>query len=146
MPRLFTGLEIPPEIGETLSGLRGGLPGARWIDPVTSLAITLIIGLGSWRLLRDALKMGLLAVPAGIDQGQVRAFLQSQPGVTAVHDLHIWPMSTTQVALTCHLVMPGGCPGDGFLHDARDMLQHVECLVHQLDQAALSRSILTQWE
>jgi cobalt-zinc-cadmium efflux system protein len=68
--------------------------------------------------------MGLLAVPAGIDQGKVRAFLETQPGVTAVHDLHIWPMSTTENAITAHLVMPRGYPGDAFLHDLAHELEH----------------------
>jgi cobalt-zinc-cadmium efflux system protein len=68
--------------------------------------------------------MGLLAVPEGIDQAKVRAFIESQPGVTAVHDLHIWPMSTTENAITAHLVMPGGYPGDRFLHDLAHRLEH----------------------
>ena len=90
--------------------------GANWIDPVTSLAITLLIGWGSWGLLRESLSLGLAGVPAGIDEGAVRAYLAGAPGVSAVHDLHIWPMSTTETALTAHLVMPGGAPGDAFLH------------------------------
>jgi len=110
--------------GVVLAGIAVMLTGARWIDPVTSLVITLVIGWGSWGLLRDALKMGLLAVPEGIDQGKVRSFLESQPGVTAVHDLHIWPMSTTENAITAHLVMPGGFPGDKFLHDLAHRLEH----------------------
>jgi len=63
-------------------------------------------------------------VPAGIDEGAVRAFLLGRPGVSAVHDLHIWPMSTTETALTAHLVMPGGCPGDAFLHELGHELHH----------------------
>ena len=110
--------------GVVLAGIAVLLTGARWIDPVTSLAITLIIGWGSWGLLREALKMGLLAVPEGIDQAKVRAFLEGQAGVTAVHDLHIWPMSTTENAITAHLVMPAGYPGDRFLHDLAHRLSH----------------------
>ena len=89
---------------------------AQWIDPVTSLIITGVIAWGSWGLLREALKMGMLAVPEGIDEAQVRDFLASQSGVSAVHDLHIWPMSTTETAMTAHIVMPDGHPGDSFLH------------------------------
>ena len=89
---------------------------AQWIDPVTSLIITGVIAWGSWGLLREALKMGMLAVPEGIDEAQVRDFLASQSGVSAVHDLHIWPMSTTETAMTAHIVMPDGHPGDNFLH------------------------------
>ena len=90
--------------------------GWNWVDPVTSLAITAIIALGSWSLLRESVQLGLLGVPASINQDAVRAFLAAQPGVTAVHDLHIWPMSTTETALTAHLTIPTGHPGDAFLH------------------------------
>ena len=110
--------------GVVIAGIGVLLTGARWIDPVSSLLITLVIAWGSWGLLRDSLKMGLLAVPEGIDQPRVRAFLESQPGVAAVHDLHIWPMSTTETAITAHLVMPGGFPGDRFLHDLAQRLEH----------------------
>jgi cobalt-zinc-cadmium efflux system protein len=68
--------------------------------------------------------MGLHGVPDGVDHHAVRLFLASQPGVAAVHDLHIWPMSTTETALTAHLVMPGGHPGDQFLHDLAQRLAH----------------------
>ena len=110
--------------GVVLAGLLVFLTGARWIDPVTSLVITGVIAWGSWSLLRDAVKMGLLAVPDGIDESAVRGFLAAQPGVSAVHDLHIWPMSTTETALTAHLVMPGGHPGDAFLHELAHELEH----------------------
>ena len=110
--------------GVVIAGIGITLTGAGWIDPVTSLVITLVIAWGSWGLLRDALRMGLLAVPDGIDQAKVRSFLESQPGVSAVHDLHIWPMSTTENAITAHLVMPGGFPGDRFLHDLAHQLAH----------------------
>ena len=90
--------------------------GFAWIDPVTSLVITGIIAAGSWSLLRESMRMGLLAVPDGINHGSVRQFLANQPGISEVHDLHIWPMSTTETALTAHIVMPEGHPGDEFLH------------------------------
>ncbi|MGN6356064.1 MAG: cation diffusion facilitator family transporter, partial [Novosphingobium sp.] len=86
--------------GVVLAGLAILATGLQWIDPVTSLVITAVIGIGSWGLLRDSVKLGLLGVPDGIDEAKVRAFLADQPGVTAVHDLHIWPMSTTETALT----------------------------------------------
>lgn len=110
--------------GVVLAGIAILLTGLGWIDPLVSLAITAIIGWGSWGLLKDAVKMGLLAVPDGIEVEAVRGFLADQPGVGAVHDLHIWPMSTTETALTAHLVMPGGYPGDGFLHGLADQLEH----------------------
>ncbi len=110
--------------GVVLAGLAVTLTGALWIDPVTSLIITGVIALGSWSLLRDAVTMGLLAVPQGIDEGAVRRFLGAQPGVGSVHDLHIWPMSTTETALTVHLEMPHGHPGDAFLHALANALEH----------------------
>jgi cobalt-zinc-cadmium efflux system protein len=110
--------------GVVLAGVAVLLTGARWIDPVTSLVITLVIAWGSWGLLRDSLRMGMLAVPDGIDLAAVRSFLEAQPGVTAVHDLHVWPMSTTENAITAHLVMPAGYPGDRFLHDLGQAIEH----------------------
>jgi len=97
-------------------GLAVFLTGQGWIDPVASLAITVGLAWGSWDLLKDAVKMGLLAVPRHIDEEAVRAFLAGHDGIAAVHDLHIWGMSTTESALTAHLVMPSGAPGDAFLH------------------------------
>ena len=108
--------------GVVVAGLAIALTGLAWIDPLTSLGIVALIGWSSWGLLRDAVRMGLLAVPAGIDEAAVRGFLGSLPGVGAVHDLHIWPMSTTETALTAHLVIPTGHPGDGFLHALADDL------------------------
>jgi cobalt-zinc-cadmium efflux system protein len=100
------------------------LTGLAWIDPVTSLVIVAIIGLSSWRLFKDSMKLGLLGVPPGIDETGVRTFLAAQPGVEAVHDLHIWPMSTTETALTTHLVIPSGHPGDAFLRELAHELEH----------------------
>jgi cobalt-zinc-cadmium efflux system protein len=88
-----------------------------WLDPFVSLVISALIVWGTWGLLRESLGMSMAAVPSHIDPAALRAWLQSRPGVTGVHDLHIWPMSTTETALTCHLVVPGGHPGDAFLHD-----------------------------
>lgn len=96
--------------------------GLRWIDPVVSLVIVALIFMQTWGLLRETVEMALGAVPRGIDYDQVRMSLRTLPGVGRVHDLHIWPMSTTEPVLTAHLVMPGGYPGDGFLADARTML------------------------
>ena len=86
-----------------------------WLDPLTSLVISGVIVWGTWSLLRDSLAMSVSGVPATIDPQAVRSFLAGCPGVTAVHDLHIWPMSTTDNALTAHLVLPAGHPGDEFL-------------------------------
>ena len=103
--------------GVVVAGLLIWFTGLAWIDPVTSLVIVAIIAVGTWGLLKDSVKMALLAVPDGIDEGAVRAVLAGFPGVTGVHDLHIWPMSTTETALTAHLILPGEHPGDAFLHD-----------------------------
>lgn len=94
-----------------------------WIDPAVSLVITIGLGFASWDLLKDAIKMGLLAVPRHIDESAVRGYLRALPGVSAVHDLHIWGMSTTETALMAHLVMPGGAPGDVFLQEAASDLE-----------------------
>jgi cobalt-zinc-cadmium efflux system protein len=110
--------------GVVVAGILIVLTGREWIDPATSLVITAIIAAGSWGLLRDAVRLGLLGVPQGIDESAVRGLLAGLPGVTAVHDLHIWPMSTTETALTAHLVIPSGHPGDAFLHDLAERLHH----------------------
>ena len=88
-----------------------------WLDPAVSLAIVVAIAAGTWQLLREALDLALDAVPAHIDVEAVEAFLAAAPGVTAVHDLHVWPLSTTTVALTAHLVKPGATVDDHSLHD-----------------------------
>lgn len=111
-------------VGVVIAGVLILLTGRLWIDPVTSLAIVAVIAWGTWGLLKDSVRMGLLAVPEGIDEGEVRAFLCSQAGVSACHDLHIWPMSTTETALTAHLVMPAGHPGDAALRELAHELEH----------------------
>jgi len=110
-------------LGVVLAGLLILLTGSPWIDPATSLVIVAVIAWGTWGLLKDSVKMGLLAVPEGIDEAAVRAHLAGVPGVAAVHDLHIWPMSTTETALTAHLVMPRGHPGDALLHEISHELE-----------------------
>jgi cobalt-zinc-cadmium efflux system protein len=95
-----------------------------WLDPVVSLVIVAVIVWGTWGLLRDSTAMSLDAVPSNIDPVAVRQYLEQRPGVTQVCDLHIWPMSTTETALTAHLVTPGGNPGDAFLVEACHELNH----------------------
>ena len=110
--------------GVVIAGAVIVLTGWLWIDPAVSLAICVVIMWSTWGLFKDSIRMSLDAVPPGLAIAEVRRFLAALPGVTALHDLHVWPMSTTETALTCHLVMPGGHPGDAFLmqtaHDLRD--------------------------
>jgi len=86
-----------------------------WIDPAAGLVIVAVIVVGAWDLLRQSMRLALDAVPAAIDPEAVRRHLGGLSGVVELHDLHIWPMSTTETALTCHLVMPAGHPGDAML-------------------------------
>ncbi|WP_423142014.1 cation diffusion facilitator family transporter [Parablastomonas sp. CN1-191] len=109
--------------GVVVAGAAVLLTGAALIDPIASLVITLVIGWGSWGLLKDTTRLALAAVPRGIDEHQVRGWLQTRPGVHAVHHLHIWAVSTTQTALTAHLVVPGGAD-DGFLATTVQGLSH----------------------
>ncbi|MXP25771.1 cation diffusion facilitator family transporter [Altererythrobacter indicus] len=111
-------------VGVVGAGLLILWTGTSWIDPVTSIIIVLVIAAGTWGLLKDSVKMGLLGVPEGIDEQEVSTYLGKLDGVDAIHDLHIWPMSTTETALTAHLVMPAGHPGDPFLHDVAHELEH----------------------
>ena len=104
-------------VGVVAAGLVILLTNWLWVDPVVSLVINAIIVWGTWSLLRDSVGMSMAAVPPQIDPAAVRALLSTRAGVVAVHDLHIWPMSTTENALTCHLVMPDGHPGDAFLNE-----------------------------
>jgi cobalt-zinc-cadmium efflux system protein len=109
--------------GVVVTGLVIKLTGAAWLDPVASLVVNVLIVWGTWTLLRDSLAMSLNAVPRSIEPDQVRAFLESLPGVTRLHDLHIWAMSTTETALSGHLVMPDGRGGDAFLKRTCEELQ-----------------------
>jgi len=102
-------------VGVAIAGVGIILTGWLWLDPVVSLGIGAVILAGTWSLFRESLRLSLHAVPAGIDAARVMAYLQQVPGVREVHDLHIWGMSTTETALTAHLVMAGGHPGDEFL-------------------------------
>jgi cobalt-zinc-cadmium efflux system protein len=104
-------------VGVVIAGLVILFSGWMWLDPAVSLIINAIIIGGTWGLLRDSVTMSLSAVPPGLDSREVGAFLSAATGVEQIHDLHIWSMSTTETALTVHLVMPGGHPGDSFLVD-----------------------------
>ncbi|MBU1605871.1 MAG: cation diffusion facilitator family transporter [Alphaproteobacteria bacterium] len=126
-------------LGVVIAGVAILWTGAVWIDPAVSLLIVLVIAWGTWGLLKDSVKMSLLAVPRGISESAVRGYLTGLPGVEAVHDLHIWPMSTTETALTAHLVMPGGHPGDAFLREIAEELEHHHRIGHTTVQVEISR-------
>ncbi|HXR59055.1 MAG TPA: cation diffusion facilitator family transporter [Burkholderiales bacterium] len=111
-------------LGVALVGLGVLFTGWSWLDPAASLVIAVVIIAGTWGLLRDTLRLSLHAVPPHVDADAVRGYLVATAGVTEIHDLHIWGMSTTETALTVHLVMPQGHPGDAVLaqlcHDLRE--------------------------
>lgn len=110
--------------GVVVAGVVIWATGAVWIDPLVSLVIAAVIFWQTWGLLRETVEMSLAAVPRGIDYDGVRGALAGLPGVSEVHDLHIWPMSTTEPGLTAHLCVPAGHPGDAFLRATQDMLHH----------------------
>ena len=126
-------------VGVVLAGFAILMTGAMWIDPVVSLIIILVIAWGTWGLLKDSVTMSLLAVPKGISESKVRAYLAGLEGVSEVHELHIWPMSTTETALTAHLVMPAGHPGDPFLREIAHELEHHHRIGHATIQVERAR-------
>ena len=125
--------------GVVIAGLLILLTGMRWIDPVASLIINVVIVWGTWGLLRDSIAMALDLVPANVDPNAVRKYLEGLDGVTAVHDLHIWPLSTTRTALTVHLEMPDAAGGDVFLQQVCEHLYaefQIEHSTIQIEQNA----------
>ena len=131
-------------LGVVVAGFAIIKTGLYWIDPVTSLVIVAIIAIGTCGLLRDSARLALQAVPAGIDTNKVKEYLAALPDVVSVHDLHIWPMSTTETALTAHLEMPNGNAGDKFLHDVckhlHDEFKIEHCTI-QIEQDANACSL-----
>ncbi len=111
--------------------------GWTWLDPVTSMAIALVIIAGTWSLFRQSLHLLFDGVPESIVLADVDAVLRSMPGVGEVHDLHVWAMSTTGIALTAHLVMPGGHPGDAFLEQVAHQLHEQFHITHPTIQIEL---------
>lgn len=101
-----------------------------WVDPLVSLVICAVILWSTVGLLRSAIGMSLGAAPANVDLDAVRASLLARPGVSAIHDLHVWPISTTETAMTCHLVMPSGHPGDAFLGETAKLLGEKHAICH----------------
>ncbi len=110
-------------LGVALAGVGILYTGWLWLDPVMSLAVAAAIVASTWGLLRDALTLSLHAVPSRIDTELIRGYFCGLAGVVEIHDLHIWGMSTTETALTVHLVMPGGHPSDRFIAQVSDDLR-----------------------
>ncbi|MEY2883193.1 MAG: putative cation efflux system protein [Pseudomonadota bacterium] len=108
-----------------------------WLDPALSLIVVAVIVKGTWALLKESVALALDAVPESIDTAAVTSFLASRPGVTAVHDLHIWAMGTSETALTVHMVMPGGHPGDDALTALTHDLDHRFGIGHATIQVEL---------
>ena len=108
--------------GVVVAGLVIWRTGWVWLDPAVSLVIAALIFWQTWGLLSESVEMSLSAVPRAIDYDAVGEALSALSGVSDTHDLHIWPMSTTETVLTAHLVIPAGHPGDGFLSAAQTML------------------------
>jgi cobalt-zinc-cadmium efflux system protein len=93
-----------------------------WIDPLASLLVVVVVLIGTWDLLKEAFHLAVDGMPRGLDAERIRACLAGCPGVTEVHDLHVWPLSTTEIALTAHLVRPAGVD-DAFLSEAAGALK-----------------------
>jgi cobalt-zinc-cadmium efflux system protein len=129
--------------GVVVSGMAIMLTGWFWLDPVISMIIITVVIYSTWGLLRDSVQLILSAVPAHIDITAIEAYLRRQPGVTDIHDLHIWGLSTTESALTVHLVMPEGYPGDMFMDEIRNTLEIRYAIHHctlQIEQGTTSHA------
>ncbi|RAK57885.1 cation diffusion facilitator family transporter [Phenylobacterium deserti] len=124
-------------IGALAMGFAGGL---YWLDPVLGLVIALVIVLGTLGLLKDSFDLAMDAAPKAVDVATVRAWLSGLPGVTEIHDLHIWAMSTTETALTVHVVRPAEDDRDAFLRQVCDGLAHRFHIEHATVQVETSHA------
>ncbi|MEA5549695.1 cation diffusion facilitator family transporter [Anabaena cylindrica UHCC 0172] len=111
-----------------------------WLDPIVSLVLVVVVVAGTWQLLRESVSLALDAVPMEIEPLAVKTYLLERPGVLKIHDLHIWAMSTTETALTVHLVMPNGYPGDSFLWEVCHELQEHFGIKHSTIQIEIGDS------
>lgn len=130
-------------LGVVVAGLAMLWLGWLWLDGAVSILIALVILWSTWGLFRESINQSLHAVPAHIDAEKVRDYLRGLPGVAEVHDLHIWAMSTTEIALTVHLLLPDGHPGDAFLHDVSAQLDKQFHIQHATLQIELGSSEIT---
>ena len=134
-------LHMMADAGVSAGVVVGGIviyyTGLNWIDPLISLLIVALIFWSTWGLLTEAIRMSLAGVPRNIDAEEVQSFLASLPGVRAVHDLHIWPMSTSETAMTAHMVLPDGHPGKGFLSGIQKQMMERFAIHHTTIQIEL---------
>jgi cobalt-zinc-cadmium efflux system protein len=126
-------------LGVVVAGVLYLWSGWHWLDPAVSLLIAVVIVMGTWGLLRQSLHLMFDGVPESIDLGAVQNYLLALPGVEDMHDLHVWAMSTTDIALTAHLVMPGGHPGDDYFKALEAALHERYDITHATIQIDLSR-------
>jgi cobalt-zinc-cadmium efflux system protein len=134
-------------LGVVVAGLIMMGTGWYWLDPLVSVVIVAVIVYGTWDLLRESTQLALSAVPEHIDLDAVAKYLEQQPGVDCIHDLHIWGMSTTEAALTVHLVMPEGYPGDAYVDALTRSLQERFGIVHstlQVEQGTTEHACCLQ--
>lgn len=124
-------------LGVVLAALGIMATGWLWLDPLVAILVSILIGWTAWKLLRASLRLSMDGVPPHIDRAKVERYLAGLPGVREVHDLHIWPLSTTRAALSVHLIMPGGHPGDAFLADIQTILEGRFAIHHPTVQIEL---------
>ncbi|SDG22518.1 MULTISPECIES: cation diffusion facilitator family transporter [unclassified Duganella] len=124
-------------LGVLVAGVIVGYTSWNWIDPAVSMVIVVIIVLSTWALMKQSLRLVMAAVPDNVDRANIETWLRQQPGVSALHDLHIWAMSTTENALTVQLVMPAGYPGDAAIDAISKALREDYAIQHSTLQVRL---------
>jgi cobalt-zinc-cadmium efflux system protein len=127
-------------VGVVISGIVIYYTGWNMLDPIVSLIISAVILFGTWDLLKSSVRLAVAAVPQGINIKEINAHLSKLPGVSGVHDLHVWALSTRETALTVHLIMPKGHPGDKFLKDIGRDLEAKFKIVHPTIQIEIGDS------
>lgn len=124
-------------LGVVVAGMVMNITGWQWLDPAVSLVIVVVIVYGTWDLLGESLQLSVHAVPQKVNLKNIEAYLRALPGVSSIHDLHVWGISTTENALTVHLVTPGGYPGDEFMDSVTHTLEHDHGIHHSTLQVEM---------
>jgi cobalt-zinc-cadmium efflux system protein len=117
-------------LGVVIAGLIIKYTGANIIDPMLSLVISLVIAIGTWNLFKEALSLSINAVPEKVKMKELSTYLKSLKNVKEVKDLHVWAISTKEIALTAHLIMPSGNPGDEFIYEIEKVLKETFNIHH----------------